>query len=107
MAFKPSVLLVAGIVAGLAISQAAQAKRVQLEGHYSQSQVKAACAKAGGTDYADGGVYGCEHEGNGTSVYCNSKECWGYTPDRIVTGNSGNQASQVVKDPLAAVLRGQ
>lgn len=107
MAFKPSVLFVSAVAIGLAISQAAEAKRVQLEGHYSQSQIKAACAKAGGEDYAEGEVYGCENPGNGTSVYCNSKECWGFTPGRLVTGASGTQAGQVVKDPLAGVLSGQ
>jgi hypothetical protein len=107
MAFKPSVLLIAGVAIGLAVSQAAQAKRVQLEGHFSQSQMKAACANAGGTDYVEGDVYGCEHEGNETSVYCNSSECWGYVPDRRITGGSGTQANQVTKDPLTGVLRGQ
>ena len=107
MAFKSSVLLIVGVTIGLAVSQAAQAKKVQLEGHYSKAQVKAACANAGGQDFEGEGVYGCEHPENETSVYCNSTECWGFVPDRRVTGGAGTQASQVVKNPLIGVLTGK
>ena len=107
MTIKSPFFLAAMMFAGLAMSQSAEAREVQLQGHYSQSQVKAACDKAGGQDFEGEGVYGCENPGNGTSVYCDSKKCWGFVPDRLATGGSGTQASQVVKDPLLGVLRAQ
>jgi hypothetical protein len=106
---RAPIFLAASILAGLAFSQAAEAKRVQLEGHYSKSQIKAACAQAGGEDYIDGSVYGCENPDEGTSVYCNSSECWGYVPDssKIVSAGTATAGMKKKDPPLGDMLKGQ
>jgi hypothetical protein len=62
---------------------AAQAKQIRLTGTYSQSQIRAACAAAGGTSWDSGNRYGCVNEARGTSVDCSggSGQCRGEVPD--------------------------
>ena len=92
------------ILAGFAMSQSAEARRVQLQKHYSKAQIKAACDAAGGEESIEGSTYGCEVPSNGTSVYCNSKECWGYVPDSSKIGTTGLATANV---PISDVLKGQ
>ena len=109
MMIRTPVLLAAAIIAGLAMSQSAEARRVQLERHYTKAQIKAACDAAGVTESVEGSTYGCEVQSQGTSVYCNNSECWGYVPESSKIANTGLATTgQATKEPpLSALLKGQ
>jgi hypothetical protein len=102
-----TMLAVLGVVN---FAPAAEARKVRLTGLYSQSQIRAACADAGGWSWGGFGSYGCVNDSKGTSVTCTpGGECTGEVPN--LTGPSGPATSgpgmgNVLPGKPAPVLQG-